>query len=107
MAKPDEETDMTVWWGTVKSLRAIKHVYDELPEVKTKQNKTQNNNNKNPVDLGKGILQTEASNAAQMTACRGCLLRLIRSGHRSADTMRKREEEKFPSMDLGVLSSQQ
>lgn len=27
MAKPDEETDMMVWLGIVKSLRAIKQVY--------------------------------------------------------------------------------
>ena len=37
MAKPDEETDMMVWLGTVKSLRAIKHVYNELGSWETKK----------------------------------------------------------------------
>ena len=35
MAKPDEETDMMVWLGMVKSLRAIKQVYDELGSWET------------------------------------------------------------------------
>ena len=37
MAKPDGGTDMMVWLGTAKSLRAIKHVYDELGSWETQK----------------------------------------------------------------------